>query len=112
MQLSALLAGNTKFEKPVEPPLPVLPSSHLAAGLAAETAAVLEQSKQFSEATAALSQANAERDHIRSQLQVPCVLMHTPLYSTLCRLDASLHSCRDTYTAHFANTPGHHAVRR
>ena len=83
MQLSALLAGNMKFEKPVELPLPVLPSPQLAAGLAAETAAALEQSKQLSEATAALSQAKAERDHLKLQLQVPHVLMHTPPCITL-----------------------------
>ncbi len=83
MSLSALLAGNIKFEKPIELSLPVLPSPQLAAGLAAETAAVVEQSKQLSEATAALSQANAERDHLKLQLQVPCVLMHAPFCITL-----------------------------
>ncbi len=77
VQLSALLAGNMKWEKPVELPLPVLPSPQVAASLAAETAAVVEQSKQLSEAIAALSQANAERDHLKLQLQVPSVLMHT-----------------------------------
>lgn len=76
MNLSALLAGNMKFDKPVGLPLPVLPSPPLAADLQEGTAAVLEQGKQLSEATAALSQANAERDHLKLQLQVPYVLMH------------------------------------
>ncbi len=66
------------FERPVGLPLPVLPSPQLAASLAAETAAVVEQSKQLS-----LSQANAERDHLKLQLQVPSVLMHAPFCNTL-----------------------------
>ncbi|KAL0021694.1 hypothetical protein WJX79_001117 [Trebouxia sp. C0005] len=62
-------SSNMNFEKPIELPLPVLPSPQLAAGLAAETAAVVEQSKHLSEATAAVSKANAERDHLKLQLQ-------------------------------------------
>ncbi|DBB04723.1 TPA: hypothetical protein ACH3X3_010027 [Trebouxia sp. C0006] len=61
--------SNMKFEMPVGLTLPVLPSPQLAASLAAETAAAVEQSKHLSEATAALSQANAERDHLKLQLQ-------------------------------------------
>ncbi len=72
-----------KVQKPVELPLPLLPSPQLAASLAAETAAVAEQSKQRSEATAALSQANAERVHLKLQLQVPYALMHAPFCITL-----------------------------
>jgi hypothetical protein len=83
VNLSALLAGNMKFEMPVGLTLPVLPSPQLAASLAAETAAAVEQSKHLSEATAALSQANAERDHLKLQLQVPNVLMHAPFCITL-----------------------------
>ena len=83
MNLSALLAGNMQFEMPVGLTLPVLPSPQLAASLAAETAAAVEQSKQLSEATAALSQANAEGDHLKLQLQVPNVLMHAPFCITL-----------------------------
>ena len=72
-----------KFEKPIGLPLPVLSSPQLAASLTAETAVVVEQSKLLSEATAALSQANAERDHLKLQLQVPYGYMHAPLCITL-----------------------------
>ncbi|DBA79876.1 TPA: hypothetical protein ACH3X1_008221 [Trebouxia sp. C0004] len=60
---------NMQLVKPAEQPLSVLPSPQLAAGLAADTAAVSEQGNKLSEATAALSQTNAERDHLKLQLQ-------------------------------------------
>ena len=68
---SAQVAGVQSMSgKPVQLPLPVLPKTLFSNNLASEGPGIVGHSKKLSEVEAALSQANAENNQLRSQLQV------------------------------------------